>query len=78
MRIFPIALIVIGTLGVAKYLGLIPIGMGPLIGPLLLIALGVALLLRRPRGCRSAAMWDARRSGRTMPGTPPQPPTGTA
>ena len=43
MRIFPIALIVIGLLGVAKYLGLIPVGMFHLIGPLLLIALGVAL-----------------------------------
>jgi hypothetical protein len=51
MRIFPIALIVIGSLGVAKHLGLIPIGMFHLIGPLLLIALGVALLFRRPRRC---------------------------
>ena len=54
MRIFPIALIVIGSLGVAKFLGLIPIGMFHLIGPLLLISLGVALLLRRPRRCRGA------------------------
>jgi hypothetical protein len=52
MRIFPIALIVIGSLGIAKYLGLIPIGMFQLIGPLLLIALGVALFFRRPRRCR--------------------------
>jgi hypothetical protein len=37
-----------GALGVAKHFGLIPIGMIHLIGPLLLIALGVALLLRRP------------------------------
>lgn len=51
MRIFPIALIVIGSLGVAKYLGLIPIGTFHLIGPLLLIALGVALFFRRPRRC---------------------------
>ena len=51
MRIFPIALIVIGSLGLAKHLGLIPIGMLHLIGPLLLIALGVALLFRRPRRC---------------------------
>jgi uncharacterized membrane protein len=49
MRIFPIALIVIGSLGLAKYLGLIPVGMFHLIGPLLLIVLGVALLFRRPR-----------------------------
>ena len=45
MRILPIALIVIGSLGVAKYFGLIPVGMFPLIGTLLLIALGAALLL---------------------------------
>jgi hypothetical protein len=51
MRIFPIALIVIGALGVAKYLGLIPVGMLQLIGPVLLIALGVALVFRRPRRC---------------------------
>ena len=51
MRIFPIALIVIGALGVAKYLGLIPVGMFHLIGPVLLIALGLALLFRRPRYC---------------------------
>ena len=51
MRIFPIALIVIGSLGVAKHLGLIPVGMFHLIGPLLLIALGAALLLRRRRHC---------------------------
>jgi len=53
MRIFPVALIVIGSLGVARHLGLIPIGMLHLIGPLLLIALGVALLFRRPRRCHS-------------------------
>lgn len=52
MRIFPIALIVIGALGLAKYFGLIPVGMFHLIGPLLLIALGVALLFRRPHRCR--------------------------
>ena len=51
MRILPVALIVIGSLGVAKYFGLIPVGMFALIGPALLIALGAALLLRRPRHC---------------------------
>jgi uncharacterized membrane protein len=61
MRIFPIALIVIGSLGVAKYLGLIPIGMFHLIGPLLLIALGVALLFRRRHHCRSG--WRTRNGG---------------
>ena len=61
MRIFPIALITIGSLGVANHLGLIPVGMFHLIGPLLLIALGVALLLRRPRRCRND--WHARHGG---------------
>ena len=70
MRIFPIALVVIGSLGVAKYLGLIPIGMFHLIGPLLLIALGVALLFRRPRRCRGD--WRARNgSGSTSAPEPP-------
>ena len=58
MRIFPVALIVIGALGVARHLGLIPVGMFHLIGPLLLIALGVALLFRRSHSCRSD--WRAR------------------
>lgn len=58
MRIFPIALIVVGALGVAKYLGLIPVGMFHLIGPILLIALGVALFFRRPRRCGND--WRAR------------------
>ena len=71
MRIFPIALIVIGSLGVAKYLGLIPIGMFHLIGPLLLIALGAALLFRRPRHCRGD--WRARSGGGST--TAPQPPS---
>lgn len=61
MRIFPLALIVIGLLGLAKYLGLIPVGMFHLIGPLLLIALGMALLFRRPRRCFGG--WRARRGG---------------
>lgn len=61
MKIFPIALIVIGSLGVAKHLGLIPLGMFHLIGPLLLIALGVALFLRRPRHCQTD--WRGRHAG---------------
>jgi len=69
LRIFPLALIVIGLLGVAKVLGLIPVGMFHLIGPLLLIALGVALLVRRPHRCRGD--WRAR-GGSTGA---PQPPT---
>ena len=72
MRIFPIALIVIGSLGVANHLGLIPIGMFHLIGPLLLIALGVALLFRRPGRCRSH--WRARNGdGGTNTPQPPSP-----
>ena len=71
MRIFPIALVVIGSLGVAKYLGLIPVGMFHLIGPLLLIALGVALLFRRPRRCRGD--WRARNGGGST--SAPQPPS---
>jgi predicted exporter len=71
MRTLPIALIIIGSLGVAKYLGLIPVGMFHLIGPLLLIALGVALFFRYPRRCRGE--WRARNGvGST---SAPQPPT---
>lgn len=70
MRIFPIALIVIGALGVARHLGLIPIGMLHLMGPLLLIAIGVALLLRRPRRCSGG--WRGRHGpGITNAGQPP-------
>ena len=69
MRIFPIALIVVGSLGLAKYFGLIPVGMFHVIGPLLLIVLGVALLFRRPRGCRG----DWRRGGGSTGA--PQPPS---
>ncbi len=73
MRIFPIALIVIGSLGVAKHLGLIPIGMFHLIGPLLLIALGLAILLRRPRRCGSD--WHGR-PGRSDANAPQPPSAG--
>jgi hypothetical protein len=71
MRIFPIALIIIGSLGLAKYFGLIPIGMFHVIGPLVLIALGVALLFRRPRGCGDH--WRARDGGGSTGA--PQPPS---
>ena len=70
MRIFPIALIVIGSLGLAKHLGLIPIGMFHLIGPVLLIALGLALLLRRSRSCRGGWRHSQRTGGHDAP-TPP-------
>jgi uncharacterized membrane protein len=73
MRIFPIALIVIGTIGLAKHLGFIPVGMLHLVGPLLLIALGVALLFRRPRRCRH----DGRApSAGASSSTPPPPSPG--
>jgi hypothetical protein len=69
MRVFPVALIVIGLFGVARYLGLIPIGMSHLVGPFLLIALGVAFLFRRPRGCRGD--WRVRRDYTSAPPPPP-------
>lgn len=72
MRIFPIALIVVGSLGLAKYFGLIPTGMLHVIGPILLIALGVALLARRPRRC--GGHWHARHGGAGSTGAP-QPPS---
>jgi uncharacterized membrane protein len=75
MRIFPVALIVIGSLGVAKHFGLIPVGMLHLIGPVLLIALGVALLLRNPRRCRGD--WRARKGGDANSALPP-PSAGPA
>ncbi|MDE2398049.1 MAG: hypothetical protein KGM91_21650 [Burkholderiales bacterium] len=49
MRIFPVALIVVGAVGVARYFGLIPLATLHLVGPIFLIALGLALLWRRPR-----------------------------
>lgn len=72
MRIFPIALIVIGSLGVAKHFGLIPIGMFHLIGPVLLIALGVALHFSRRRDCRSD--WRTRDGGGSTNAPQPPPP----
>ena len=68
MRVFPAALIVIGLIGVARYLGLIPIGMSHLVGPFLLIALGVFLLFRRPRGCRRD--WRDRSGYKSAPPPP--------
>jgi uncharacterized membrane protein len=72
MRIFPIVLIVIGALGVAKYFGLIPVGMMPLVGPVLLIALGASLLLRRRR-CRADWRASDRRDDRLAPPSAPTP-----
>ena len=49
MRIFPFALIVIGVFGVLKHYGLIDPAFFPLLWPLLLIGIGVAMLARGPR-----------------------------
>ena len=61
MRIFPALLIVIGLFGLGRYFGLIPHDAVHVLGPALLIAVGIALLFRRPRmGCRG---WEGRREG---------------
>lgn len=49
MRIFPLALIAIGVLGVLKHYGFIDPAWVPLFWPVLLIGIGVALLARGPR-----------------------------
>lgn len=49
MRIFPLALIVIGVFGVLKHYGLIDPALVHLLWPLLLIGIGVAMLARGPR-----------------------------
>ena len=49
MRIFPVALIVLGILGVLKYFGLIDPAYVHLFWPLLLIVIGLSMLLRGPR-----------------------------
>jgi Domain of unknown function (DUF5668) len=49
MRIFPLALIGIGVFGMLEHFGLIDPAFVHLLWPLLLIAIGVALLARGPR-----------------------------
>ncbi len=49
MRIFPLALIAIGVVGVLKHYGLIDPAFVQLLWPLLLIGVGVAMLARGPR-----------------------------
>jgi len=49
MRIFPLALIVIGVLGLLKHYDLIDTAFVHLFWPLLLIGIGVAMLARGPR-----------------------------
>ncbi len=61
MRIAPIVLIVIGLFGLAKYFGLLPVGFFHVLGPVLLIVVGVALLFRRP--CGGRRRWDRRTEG---------------
>lgn len=49
MRIFPMVLITLGVFGVLKHLGLIDPAFVHLFWPILLIAVGVAMLVRGPR-----------------------------
>lgn len=49
MRIFPLALIALGVLGVLQHFGFIDRAFVQLLWPLLLIGIGVALLARGPR-----------------------------
>ena len=49
MRIFPLVLITIGVFGVLKHYGLIDPAHLHLLWPLLLLGIGVAMLVRRPR-----------------------------
>jgi hypothetical protein len=49
MRIFPLALIVIGVFGVLKHYGLVDAAFVNMFWPLLLIGIGVAMLARGPR-----------------------------
>ena len=49
MRLFPLALIVVGVFGVLKHYGLIDASFIHLAWPLLLIGIGVAMLARGPR-----------------------------
>lgn len=48
MRVFPLALIIIGVFGVLKHYGLIDPAFVHLFWPLLLIGIGVAMLARGP------------------------------
>lgn len=49
MRIFPLALIAVGVFGLLKHFGLVDMAFLHLLWPLLLIAIGAALLTRGPR-----------------------------
>lgn len=49
MRLFPLALIAVGVVGVLKHYGLIDPAWVHLLWPLLLIGIGVAMMARGPR-----------------------------
>ena len=73
MRIFPFALIAIGVMGVLKHFGLIDPEFMRLFWPLLLIAIGVAMLIAGPRWRARAhermhKRWERRMHRRLGPG----------
>lgn len=73
MRIFPLALIAIGVIGVLKHFGLIDPEFMRLFWPLLLIAIGVVMLIAGPRwraGARERmhGQWERRMHRRFGPG----------
>jgi len=73
MRIFPLALIAIGTFGVLKHFGLIDSAFLNLFWPLLLIGIGIAMLVRGPRWRadmreRMQDRWERRLHRRFGPG----------
>lgn len=69
MRIFPLALIAIGTFGLLKHYGFIDPAFMHLFWPLLLIAIGVAMLVRGPRWRGDLhGRWERRMHRRFGPG----------
>ncbi len=73
MRIFPLALIAIGVFGLLKHYGLIDSAFVQLFWPLLLVAIGVAMLARGPRWRanmheRVRDRWERRMHRRFGPG----------
>lgn len=73
MRIFPLALIAIGVIALLKHFGLIDPEFMRLFWPLLLIAIGVAMLVAGPRWRahareRMQGQWERRMHRRFGPG----------